>query len=135
MPDTSGSNNLEAARTRLETALSTLAQGVASTKSALDAANTITDEKAQMAERLTTLEHENLKLHEQVAAYALKPAAQENTQDQSDKITALVAEKAALASENKRLQDKIEAMIKEKDTLKGELDKTIAELETVMEQV
>ncbi|MEX0297800.1 MAG: hypothetical protein AB3N28_01930, partial [Kordiimonas sp.] len=62
MPDTSNGNNLEDARTRLETALSGLTQSVASTRGALDVAAVMADEKSQMAERITTLEQETLKL-------------------------------------------------------------------------
>lgn len=160
MPNTSNGNNLEAARTRLETALSALAQGVASTRGALDVAATMADEKTQMAERITALEQENLKLHEQVAALALQPVSHES----DDRIQALEQEKASLEqnyqllkSRYAELQDELEnssddaeegttlradndrlaaiivSMEQEKTNLKSELDKTIAELETLLE--
>tara|TARA_R110002096_G_scaffold112431_7_gene244941 strand:+ start:203 stop:694 length:492 start_codon:yes stop_codon:yes gene_type:complete len=161
MPDTSNGNNLEAARTRLETALSGLAQSVASTRGALDVALTMAEEKAQMSERINTLEQENLKLHEQVAALALQPAAP----GMSDSITALEQEKTAieqnyqmlkdryaelqndvattddsassdvdaLRQENTRLSAAVSTMEREKATLRTELDKTIAELEAMLE--
>lgn len=161
MPDTSKGNNLEAARTRLETALSGLTQSVASTRGALDVAVTIADEKAQMAERITALEQENLKLHEQVAALALQPASL----DADEKIASLEQEKAAidqnyqmlkeryaelqgdlassgenenqanstLQAENIKLREALASMEQEKTKLKSELDKTIAELEALLE--
>lgn len=161
MPDTSNGNNLEAARTRLETALSGLTQSVASTRGALDVAVTIADEKAQMAERITALEQENLKLHEQVAALALQSASS----DADEKIASLEQEKAAidqnyqmlkeryaelqgdlassdenenqanstLQAENIKLRETLASMEQEKTKLKSELDKTIAELEALLE--
>lgn len=162
MPDTSKVNDLEAARTRLETALSALTQGVASTRGALDVAVTMADEKAQMTERIAVLERENLKLHEQVAALALKPA----TSETHDRLENLEQEKAALEQnyqllkaryeelqdaqtntetehsnrddsgmrvENERLTGLISNMELEKATLQNELDQTIAELEALLE--
>lgn len=161
MPDTSNGNNLEAARTRLETALSGLAQGVASTRGALDVALTMAEEKAHMAERINTLEQENLKLHEQVAALALQPASP----DMGDRISVLEQEKAAIEQnyqllksryaelqeeatttagdtssgddalriENAKLSATVSTMKQDKATLRSELDKTIAELEAMLE--
>ena len=161
MPDTSNGNNLEAARTRLETALSALAQGAASTRGALDVAATMAEEKAKMAERITALEQENLKLHEQVAAYAL----QSSSGDDDERIKSLEEEKSALEQNYQllknryaALQDEMEGMQtdgqasptetqqdtshlreiittmeQEKANLKSELDKTIAELESMLE--
>ncbi len=161
MPDTSDGNNLEAARTRLETALSGLTQSVVSTRGALDVAVTMAEEKSQMAERITALEQENLKLHEQVAALALQPA----TPEMSGKVESLEQEKAAieqnyqllkdrytelqdnlanssntegandnvLHTDNAKLREALSNMEQEKAKLKLELDKTIADLEAMLE--
>lgn len=102
---------LESARTRLETALSRLAQGVASTRETVSAAREIAEEKMALVARVTTLEKENLKLHEQVAAHALiEPAGD------SGELEALRAEKATLEQNYQllkrqyaHLQDELEA--------------------------
>ncbi|MBL4639821.1 MAG: hypothetical protein JKY57_04755 [Kordiimonadaceae bacterium] len=163
MPDTGNNDKLEAARTRLETALSTLSHGVASTRSTLDAAATIAEEKAAMATRINVLEQENLKLHEQVATLALQPAAQ----DTRGQVEILTQEKATLSQEVQQLKNSYAAlqdetqnapvgeagthntsdmeaanaylkaenatMQQEKAMMRAELDKTIAELETLLE--
>lgn len=164
MSDATDQSGLEAARGRLEAALSALAQGVASTHDALGMAATTELEKASLTERITALEQENLKLHEQVAAYALQPgpeaangkfealeeekqAIERNyqmlkekyaaLQDQLDADTAASlpesANDNAVAVENSRLKQIISEMEEEKNAIRGELDKTILELETIME--
>jgi len=102
---------LESARTRLESALSRLAQGVASTRDTVSAAREIAEEKMALVARVTTLEKENLKLHEQVAAHALiEPVGD------SAELEALRAEKASLEQNYQllkrqyaHLQDELEA--------------------------
>lgn len=163
MPDTRNGDNLDAARSRLETALSTLAHGVASTRGTLDAAATIAEEKAQMATRLSTLEQENLKLHEQVATLALQPASSEaekqvdilthekaallqETQQLKNSYAALQEEMQTSASAvssntdttqlqalNAQLKAEITAMQQDKSEIRAELDKTIADLENMLE--
>jgi multidrug resistance efflux pump len=102
---------LESARTRLESALSRLAQGVASTRDTVSAAREIAEEKMALVARVTTLEKENLKLHEQVAAHALIEPAGDSTE-----LEALRAEKATLEQNYQllkrqyaHLQDELEA--------------------------
>jgi len=153
-------NTLEAARARLETALSSLTQGMASTKNALDIAKAAAGENTTMADRIASLEQENLKLHEQVAALALQPAAN----DVDKGLESLREEKATLARDYQLLKSqhadlknqlsndntgseadldlqkiidglthKNAMMEQEKSSLKKELDKTIADLEALME--
>jgi SMC interacting uncharacterized protein involved in chromosome segregation len=160
MSDAAKESALEGARARLEAALSGLAQGVASSKNALELAKTSADEKLALAERVSTLEQENLKLHEQVAAYALQTPATDN----SEQIAILEAEKAAIEgnyqllkqqysaledeieagsaqngdasasnAENTRLKQMISEMEQEKSAVRDELDKTILELEAIVE--
>lgn len=164
MSDTSNQSSLERARARLEAALSTLTQGVASSRDALDLAAVAAHEKAVLVDRITQLEQENLKLHEQVAAFALQP---EPAADDA-RLTELEEEKAAItnnyqmlkekyaalqdalenhgnakqnseagddtaATENSRLKRMVAEMEEEKNAIKGELDKTINELENMLE--
>ena len=155
MTEHTSSQELEAARARLETALSGLAQGVIKTKDAIHSASSITAEKAQLAERVAKLEAENLKLHEQIAAHALQtPSA-----DLERQLAATLEEKSALEQnyrllkskyadlqetadkprglkidlnaklEKERLQEKLEEMRAEKEMIKAELDSAIANLE------
>jgi len=118
MSDTEKQGELEAARARLETALSTLAHGVAKSSTALETTAALAQEKTALMNRVTALEHENLKLHEQVAAHALMPESPESS---------------AATAENARLKQIIEQMEQDKAAIKGELDKTIGELENMLE--
>lgn len=164
MSDATNQSALEAARTRLEAALSGLTQGVASTRDALNVATTLVEEKTALEDRISSLEQENLKLHEQVAAFALKPESQPN----DVRIRELEAENAAIAGNYKTLKDKyaelqdrldadtdipsvqgandnaievennrlkqiIAEMEAEKNAIRSELDKTISELEAMLE--
>ena len=122
MSDGGKQGDLEAARARLETALSALTHGVANSRTALDTATSIAQEKTALMDRVTSLEQENLKLHEQIAAHALMPDPASSD-----------AENSAAATENARLKQIIATMEQEKNTVKGELDKTIGELETMLE--
>ncbi|MCK0068347.1 hypothetical protein [Kordiimonas laminariae] len=155
MTEHTSSQELEAARARLETALSGLAQGVVTTREALNSAASITNEKVQLAERVAKLEAENLKLHEQIAAYALQtPSA-----DIERQLTTVQEEKASLEQNYKLLKTKyadlleaqetpkpvdinlsaqiemqrmkkmLEEMQAEKEMIKAELDKAIANLD------
>jgi multidrug resistance efflux pump len=124
---------LESARMRLESALSRLAQGVASTRDTVSAAREIAEEKMALVARVTALEKENLKLHEQVAAHALiEPAGD------SGEIEALRAEKASLEQNYQllkrqyaHLQDELEAAEDAKSAAwgNGEDGSNTAELE------
>lgn len=163
MSDAADNNKLEAARARLESALSGLAQGVAKSKDANAAATKLVELQNGLEGKIASLEAENLKLHEQVAAYAL---TSENADSASERITVLEAEKAAIAanyqmlkekysalqdemeaaataidsdagaafSENTRLKQVIAEMEAEKAAVRSELDKTISELETMVEE-
>ena len=168
MSDASNQSGLDAARTRLETALSTLTQGVASSRDALDMAASTAEEKIALTGRVNSLEQENLKLHEQVAAFALQPdpvvpdpivddariseleteksAIENNYRMLKEKYAALQDEMEAQpaaspdtildnvgAVENSRLKQIIAEMEEEKNAIKGDLDKAIAELETMLE--
>jgi multidrug resistance efflux pump len=124
---------LESARTRLESALSRLAQGVASTRDTVSAAREIAEEKMALVARVTALEKENLKLHEQVAAHALIEPA-----DDSGELEALRAEKATLEQNYQllkrqyaHLQDELEAAEDAKSAAwgNGEDGSNTAELE------
>jgi len=164
MAEATNKTDLETARARLEAALSGLAQGVASSRDALNMAAIAVEAKNTLAERVSSLEQENLKLHEQVAALALQPT--ESTND--TRVAELEAEKAAIndnflmlkqkfaqlqdqlenqaastngeqsdpnaaMAENNRLKQIITEMEAEKTAIKGELDKTIGELESMLE--
>lgn len=155
MTEHTSSQELEAARARLETALSGLAQGVIKTKDAIHSASSITAEKAKLAERVAKLEAENLKLHEQIAAHALQtPSA-----DLERQLATSLEEKSALEQNYKLLKSKyadlqeeaekpkpigidmatqikmqqlqkhLEKVQTEKEVIKAELDKAIASLE------
>lgn len=164
MSDATNQSALETARARLEAALSGLTQGVASTREALQMASDVGEEKSALQDRISTLEQENLKLHEQVAAYALKP----DIPVDETRIRELETENAAISSnyrtlkekyaelqdqieadgnipsvegandnaaevENNRLKQIIAEMEAEKNAIKSELDKTIGELEAMLE--
>lgn len=163
MSDAAKNTNLEAARARLESALSSLAQGVALSKDALTVAAQANGQKSALEARVTALEEENLKLHEQVAAYALQS---EDSGANAERITVLEAEKAALEanyqllkekyvglqdemenaanaidsdagvafSENVKLKQMVTEMEAEKAAVRTELDKTISELELLVEE-
>lgn len=167
MSDTGKQSGLESARARLEAALSTLTQGVASSRDALGLAAADALEKASQTEaltaRITALEQENLKLHEQVAAFALQPEpavdiarvseleAEKEAIDQNyrmlkekyavqqDELDALTAtsgnnsDENAFALENIRLKQIVAEMEQEKSAIKEDLDKTIVDLETMLE--
>jgi len=122
MPNATKQSELETARARLETALSALTHGVANSKSALDAASADSQEKTALANRIGSLEVENLKLHEQVAAYALQP---EPAVDD--------AQLAAATEEIAQLKRVIEKMEQDKSAIRSELDAAIAEMETMLE--
>jgi len=76
MSDAAKTSGLDAARARLEAALSALTQGVASSRDTLNDAADAAHKNTALSDRITALEAENLKLHEQVAAYALQPEPQ-----------------------------------------------------------
>ena len=133
MATNNNTDALESARTRLESALSRLAQGVASTRETVSAAREIAEEKMALVARVTALEKENLKLHEQVAAHALIEPA-----DDSGELEALRAEKATLEQNYQllkrqyaHLQDELEAAEDAKSAAwgNGEDGSNTAELE------
>jgi len=166
MSDTAKTKGLDAARARLEAALSALTQGVVSAQGTLSASAEVMREKDALTERLVALEAENLKLHEQVAVYALQPNAQalearyETLQEEyaatnsnyrmlkqqyaalQDAMEARSSAEAgtdstgqnASQAETVRLNSLLAALSAEKDTMRAELDKAIAELETVLEE-
>ncbi|MFC4349250.1 hypothetical protein ACFO5Q_15465 [Kordiimonas lipolytica] len=83
---------LEAARSRLEAAMSHLAQEVATARAAKITAEKMRAEKATLESRVGALEQENLKLHEQVATLSL----QDNGADTDAAMATLAEEKAAI---------------------------------------
>lgn len=122
MADAAKQSALETARARLETALSALTHGVANSRTALDEAASSAEEKAVLANRIGSLEMENLKLHEQIAAYALQP---EPIADDTKLIAA--------TEETAKLKRIVAQMEQEKSAIKAELDKAISDLETMLE--
>jgi len=92
MSDIHTDSPLEAARARLEGAMSRLAQSAAGAREARQQAIHLAAEKAAFESRVTALEQENLKLHEQVATLSL----QENSSDKGDALAAATAEMEAL---------------------------------------
>lgn len=164
MSNNSSSNALEDARGRLEAALSKLSQEVASYKGALAQSreaqeNTIQEMSAQ-ADRMLSLEQENHRLHEQIAALSLQEASSGSETSTSE----LEAEKDALqqnydllkrqytslqdefeglqnqmgdtiqtdATPDAALQQKVDELLREREDLKAELDEVIAELESYL---
>ncbi len=104
---------LEAARSRLEAAMSHLAQEVATARAAKITAEKMRAEKATLESRVGALEQENLKLHEQVATLSL----QDNGADTDAAMATLAEEKAAieqnyglLKRQYATLQDEMEAL-------------------------
>ena len=119
MSDAANTSELEKARSRLEAALSALTQGVASTRDMYDLVTDSAAAKAASDERIATLEQENLKLHEQIAALALG-----NNDTETDR---------QKKNENERLKTLISEMESDKAAIREELDKTIGELERMLE--
>ncbi len=162
MTDKNNSNTLEDARARLEAALSSLSQEVAAYKGALaqsrEAQEKTIQEMSAQADRLLTLEQENHRLHEQIAALSL----QESSDDNGDKIASIEAEKNALQQNydllkrqytslqdefeglqnqmgdtlptdnesDPALQQQLDELLRERAELKSELNEVIAELES-----
>jgi len=122
MADAAKQSALETARARLETALSALTHGVANSRTALDESAAAAQEHTVLAKRVESLEMENLKLHEQVAAYALQP---EPVPDDTK-----LAEAAEEITELRRIVSQME---QEKTAIKADLDKAIFDLETMLE--
>lgn len=166
MAENNNSNPLETARERLDKALSTLASEAAEAKAALsqsrEAQEKTIQEMSAQADRMLSLEQENHRLHEQIAALSLQEAAG----DESEKVTALESEKSALQQNydllkrqytslqdefegmqnqmgdhiqedgqgDPALRDQIDALLKEREDLKAELDDVISELESYLAQ-
>lgn len=157
-------DELERARARLEGALSRLAQGVASQREAIAMASEIVEEKDEMSRRVTRLETENLKLHEQIASMALAPqgggeelaeelrlVAEEKAaieknyallkrqyaqlQDQYDAAGSQMDDNSDLMVENRTLRSALNRLTEERDEMKASLDAAIAELESLMTEV
>jgi predicted nuclease with TOPRIM domain len=89
-------NALEAARARLEQALSKLTQNVASSRASqetiLSESASASAEQAAQIDRIQSLEQENLRLHEQVATASLQQPEASN----DGRLTEVEAEKVAL---------------------------------------
>lgn len=92
MTDKITSSALEDARARLDSAMSRLAQEVAGARAAKITTAKLSAEKATLESRVTSLEQENLKLHEQVATLSL----QDNSQTDANALATLREEKQAL---------------------------------------
>lgn len=104
---------LEAARARLESAMSRLAQSAAGAREARQQAIHLAAEKAAFESRVAALEQENLKLHEQVATLSL----QDSGADKGDALAAATAEMEAmeqnyslLKRQYASLQDELEGL-------------------------
>ncbi|NVJ71474.1 MAG: hypothetical protein HWE08_14030 [Alphaproteobacteria bacterium] len=113
MTDDPKNSALESARTRLENAMSHLAQEVATARAAKITSEKLQAEKATLESRVGALEQENLKLHEQVATLSLRDTGA----DSDDALEALREEKAAieqnyslLKRQYATLQDEMEAL-------------------------
>lgn len=166
MTDNGNSNALEEARGRLEAALSSLAQEVAAYKGALaqsrEAQEKTIQEMSAQADRMLSLEQENHRLHEQIAALSL----QESSSDDGEKIASVEAEKNALQqnydllkrqytslqdefeglqnqmgdtlpADNRSdpaLQQQLDELLQERAELKSELNDVIAELESYISE-
>lgn len=165
MAQTQEKNALEDARARLERALSTLTQEVAESRNALAESRTAQEKTIQemsaQADRMQSLEQENHRLHEQIAALSL----QEPQADDSEGTAALEAEKNALqqnydllkrqytslqdefeglqnqvgrdseangAGDDTALKQQVDMLLRERSELRTELDSVIAELETYL---
>lgn len=166
MTDNGNSNALEEARGRLDAALSSLAQEVAAYKGALaqsrEAQEKTIQEMSAQADRMLSLEQENHRLHEQIAALSL----QESASDDGEKIASVEAEKNALQqnydllkrqytslqdefeglqnqmgdtlpTDNRSdpaLQQQLDELLRERAELKSELNEVIAELESYVSE-
>jgi chromosome segregation ATPase len=114
MTDRLTDNALEQARTRLESAMSRLAQGAASAREARQQAIHMAAEKAALEGRVTALEQENLKLHEQVATLSLTPEPPAN----DGALAALREEKEALEGNYSLLKRQYAALQDEAEALR-----------------
>lgn len=127
-------NALEAARARLEQALSKLTQNVASSRAAHESVVTesalASTEQSSQNDRIQSLEQENLRLHEQIAAAAL----QQPETDNDHKLAEVESEKSALQQnydllkrQYTSLQDEFEGLQDRMgETGTGDLDQTNA---------
>lgn len=113
MTNNHNKNTLEDARARLESAMSRLAQEVANARAAKIMAAKLTTEKSALESRITALEQENLKLHEQVASLSLQESApvDENALAQiKDEKAAIEQNYMLLKRQYATLQDEMEAL-------------------------
>ena len=163
MPETQTNDKLEAARARLEKALSGLARDAATSRDTLAHAKEAEDENRVLKAHIQSLEQENLKLHEQVAGFALrsdseaengaklaqleqdKATLEQNYQMLKNRYSALqdeletnqqpqdTSEDSNLSEENLTLRRELDTMKADKEALKAELDKAIEALETMLE--
>lgn len=122
MANTQDKNHLEDARSRLERALSRLTQEVASSRAALELAESAqqasAQEQAVQAQRLQSLEQENLRLHEQIATLSLQTTSEDN----SDALMAAEAEKKALQQNYELLKRQYTSLQDEFEGLQNRMD-------------
>lgn len=113
MSDNHIDSPLEVARTRLEGAMSRLAQSAAGARETRQQAIHLAAEKAAFESRVAALEQENLKLHEQVATLSL----QNNSSDNGEALIAAKTDLKAieqnyslLKRQYANLQDELESL-------------------------
>ncbi len=113
MSDNHTDSPLEAARARLEGAMSRLAQSAAGAREARQQIIHLAAEKAAFESRIAALEQENLKLHEQVATLSLK----DSSPDSDEALAAARAELQAvernyslLKQQYANVQDELEGL-------------------------
>lgn len=160
MTDSDDNGALEAARARLDLAMSRLNQEVSISRSALESALALqaaaADKDAGQAERVQALEQENLRLHEQIATLSLQEAGA----DPSEGAAKLEAENEALKQnydllkrqytnlqdEHEGLQDRMANMAssstggdqelqKQVNALASERDEIKSELDSVIKEL
>lgn len=117
MSDTLTNSKLEAARTRLEKALSGLAQGVANTQEAFQTAKAATDENTVLKAHIQSLEQENLKLHEQVASLSLQSNSEDQNASSDETVLELEAAKASIEQNYQLLKNRYAALQDELENL------------------
>ena len=135
MSGKSDNGTLDAARSRLEAALSRLAQGAASSKKAMDSAKLLAAEKAEVVHKVSTLESENLSLHEKVRDLSMQsPEPIDSTElDQlHQQISELHHANEKLMDRNIYLEGELEELHLEKDAIKERLDTAIRKLEELL---
>ncbi len=158
MPLDESTSQLETARTRLEASLSRLSHEVATSRETLASVPNMIEEKKSLVEQITTLESENLKLHDQINIVSNetlndtdidelrseKDAIEQNYQRLKIQFASLQDELeaaenngmedafAALKTENEILRQENAILKAERDTVKVRLEGAISHVETMV---